>query len=99
MLVSWLDVPLSMVRIISYYFHHFYFNVIIYRLFTLIYINCIIKNIDKLSTINAKAYIKYYTARINTPNIKYAHRILYITNRISNMHTDSNKEANLKPLT
>jgi len=52
-----------------------------------------------MSTLNATGLYQIYTTRINTPNIKYAHRILYITNRISNMHTDSNKEANLKPLT
>ena len=91
MLVSWLDVPHSMESIISYYYRHLFFNVIKYRLFTLIYKYCIIKNKDKMSTLNVKVYIKYYTTRINTPNIKNAHSIL-------NMHTDSNKEANLKPI-
>ena len=44
-----------------------------------------------MSTLNATGLYQIYTTRINTPNIKYAHRIL-------NMHTDSNKEALLKPI-
>ena len=44
-----------------------------------------------MSTLNATGLYQIYTTRINTPNIKYAHRIL-------NMHTYSNKEATLKPI-
>ena len=54
-----------------------------------------------MSTLNAKFIsnitLLELTHRISTPNIKYAHRILKL-HPILNMHTDSNNQANLKPI-